>query len=115
MLNTARSKILEALTGTAEASRIQMRHMDVDKGILVGYSQELNHKVVITYSPKHGVRIWYAHEKNCEQCNFDGSWVPLILDEAEERGLKLSRAELQLPPPQLAKIVFQKMLPGVEV
>jgi hypothetical protein len=115
MLHAARSKIVEALTSTAQATRIQMRHMDVEKGILLGYSPELNHKVVITYSPKNGVRIWYAHEKGCEQCNFDKSWVSLILDEAEERGVKLSRAELQLPPPQLAKTIFQKMLPGVEL
>lgn len=115
MLNVARSKIIRALNEAAEVNRIQVRHLDVEKGILVGYSREFDHKVVITYSPKNGIRIWYAHDEECKECQFDREWVKIILDEAEERGIKLSEEELQLSPPQLAKIIFKKILPGVEL
>jgi len=115
MLNVARRKISQALNEAAEVNRIQVRHLDVEKGLLVGYSLEFDHKVVISYSPKNGIRIWYAHDEDCEECQFDREWVKIILDEAEERGVKLSKEEMNSPPPQLAKIIFQKILPGVEL
>ncbi|MBS7648174.1 MAG: LuxR C-terminal-related transcriptional regulator [Candidatus Bathyarchaeia archaeon] len=115
MLNAAQSKILQALNEAAEVNRIQVRYLDVKKGILVGHSPEFDHKVVITYSPKNGIRIWYAHDEECKKCEFDKEWVKIILDEAEERGIKLSEGELRLHPSQLAKIIFKKILPSVEL
>ena len=115
MLNAAQSKIFQALHEAAEVNRIQVRHLDAEKGILFGHSQELNHKVVITYSPKNGVRIWYAHDEECEECLIDKEWVRIILDEAKERGIRLSKEELQLSPPKLARTIFKKILPGVEL
>lgn len=115
MLDAAQNKILQALNEAAEVNRIQVRHLDVQKGILVGYSPEFDHKVVITYSARNGVRIWYAHNEECEQCKFDKAWIKVILAEAEERGIKLSSKELSLPPSPLAKTIFQMILSGVEL
>jgi len=115
MLNAARNKVVQALNEAAEVNRIQVRRMDVEKGILLGYSPEFDHKVVVTYSPKHGIKVWYAHDKECEQCKFDKSWVKTILEEAQERGITLSTKELRLPPPELAKTVFEKILSGFEL
>lgn len=89
--------------------------MDADKGILTGYSSEFDHKVVVTYSPRNGVRMWYAHDEDCKRCQLDTEWVKVILEEAEERGVQLSQKELQLPPAQLAKVVFEKILGGAEL
>jgi transcriptional regulator len=115
MLDAARNKVMQALNEAAEVNRIQIQHMEIEKGILVGHSQEFDHKVVITYSPKNGVRLWYAHDQECTECKFDKSWVKTILAEGAERGITLSRKELRLPPPELAKTVFGKILPGVEL
>jgi transcriptional regulator len=115
ILDVAREKISQALKEAAEVNRIRVKHMDVAKGILVGESLEFGHKVVVTYSPSNGIRIWYAHDDDCRECKLDKSWVKVILKEAEERRIELSDAELRLPPHKLAKMIFSKMLPGVEL
>lgn len=115
ILNVAREKISRALKEAAEVNRIQIEHVDVARGILVGESLEFGHKVVVTYSPSNGIRIWYAHDDECRECRFDRSWIKIILKEAEERQIGLSDSELRLPPHKLAKLVFSKILPGVEL
>ena len=115
ILNVAREKIIQALKEAAEINRIKIEHMDVMKGILVGKSLEFGHNVVVTCSPSNGVRIWYAHDDDCRECKLDKSWVKVILKEAQERRIELSDDELQLPPHKLAKLIFSKMLPGVDL
>jgi hypothetical protein len=89
--------------------------MDATRGILVGESLEFGHRVVVTYSPSNGIRIWYAHDDDCQECKLDKSWVKVILKEAHERHIELSDAELRLPPHRLAKLIFSRILPGVEL
>lgn len=115
MLNAAEGKVLQALNEAARVNRLQVKHLDVQRGILTGFSPEFSHKVVVTYSPKNGVRLWYAHDEECKLCKFDKEWVKIIIDEAEERGIELARDELRLPPQSLAKLVFQKILGGAEL
>ena len=115
ILNVAVDKISRALKETAEVNRIMPKHVDAAKGILIGHSLEFNHKVVITYSPSNGIRIWYAHDDDCRECNFDKSWAKIILKEAQQRQIRLTDEELQLPPHRLAKLVFSRMLPGAEL
>jgi DNA-binding CsgD family transcriptional regulator len=115
ILDVAQEKVSQALREAAEINRIEVKHVDFSKGILAGKSLEFGHKVVVTYSPSNGIRIWYAHEDDCEECKLDRSWVKVILEEAQERHIELSEAELRLPPHRLAKLVFSKMLPGVKL
>ncbi len=115
MLDAAQSKVLQALNEAASVNRIQVNRLDVEKGVVAGYSPEFSHKVVVTYSPRNGVRIWYEHDDDCKQCRLDTEWLKIILEEAEERRVKLSQRELRLPPAQLAKVVFQRILGGAEV
>jgi transcriptional regulator len=114
ILDVAREKILQALKEAADINRIKIEHMDVMKGILVGESLEFGHRVVVTFSPSNGIRIWYAHDDDCRECKLDRSWVRVILKEAHERQVELSDVELRLPPHKLAKLIFSKILPGVE-
>lgn len=115
ILNVAREKISQALEEAAEINRVRIEHTDALKGILVGESLEFGHKVVITYSPSNGIRVWYAHDDDCRECKLDKSWVKVILKEAQERQIPLTDAELRLPPHKLAKHVFSKILPGVKL
>jgi transcriptional regulator len=115
ILDVAREKISQALKEAAEVNRIEIEQMDVMKGVLVGQSLEFGHKVVVTYSPSNGIRIWYAHDDDCRECKLDRSWVKIILKEAQERHIELSDAELRLAPHKLAKLIFSKIVPGAEL
>ncbi len=115
MLNAAEGKILQSLQEAARLNRLQVKQLDVEKGILTGYTPEFNHKVVVTYSPRNGVRLWYAHNDECKDCKIDTEWVRVILGEAEERGIKLTAEESRLPPPKLAKLVFERILGDAEL
>jgi len=114
-LDIAQEKLLQALKEAAEVNRIKVLHVDAAKGLLFGKSLEFGHNVVVTYSAANGIKIWYAHNDDCQECKIDKSWVRVILQEAEERRIALSSAEIRLPPHKLAKVVFSKMLPGVEL
>jgi transcriptional regulator len=115
MLDVAQEKISQALKEAADVNRIETEHVDAMKGILVGESREFGHKVVVTYSPSNGIRIWYAHDEDCRECKMDKSWVRIILREAQDRHIELSDAELRLPPHKLAKLIFSRILPGVKL
>ena len=115
ILDVAQEKVSQALREAADINRIEVKHVDFSKGILAGKSLEFGHKVVVTYSPSNGIRLWHAHNANCQECKVDKSWVKVILKEAQERHIELSEAELRLAPHKLAKLVFSKMLPGVRL
>jgi transcriptional regulator len=115
ILDVAQEKLSQALKEAAEVNRIRVSRMDAAKGVLFGESLEFGHKVVVTYSPSNGIRIWYAHDDDCRECKLDKSWVKVILKEAEERRIELSAAEIRLPPHKLAKLIFSKILPGAEL
>jgi len=115
ILDVAQEKLSRALKEAAEVNRIRVSHMDPAKAVLFGESLEFGHKVVVTYSPSNGIKIWYAHDDDCRECRLDKSWVKVILKEAEQRRIELSAAEIQRPPHKLAKLIFSKMLPGVEL
>lgn len=115
ILDVAQEKVSQALQEAADINRIEVKHVDFSRGILFGKSLEFGHKVVITYSPSNGIRIWYAHDDDCQECKLDKSWVRVILKEAEERRIEVNEDELQLPPHKLARLVFSKMLPGVKL
>jgi transcriptional regulator len=115
ILDVAQEKLSQALKEAAEVNRLKVLQVDAAKGVLFGESLEFGHKVVVTYSAANGIKIWYAHDDDCRECKLDRSWVKLILKEAEERRIELSAAEIRLPPHKLAKLIFSKMLPGVEL
>jgi hypothetical protein len=115
MLNAAEGKVHQALEEAARVNRLQVKQFDVGRGILTGYSPEFSHKVVVTYSPRNGVRLWYSHDEDCKQCKLDSEWVRIIMGEAEERGIKLTAKESRLPAPKLAKLVFERILGDVDL
>jgi transcriptional regulator len=115
ILDVAEEKVSQALREAADINRIEVKHVDFAKGILAGKSLEFGHKVVVTYSPSNGIRLWYAHDDDCQECRLDKSWVKVILKEAQERRIELTDAELRLAPHKLAKLVFSRMLPGVKL
>jgi len=114
-LIAADARVSELLTAEARANRIEMRLLDVHNGILVGYHRGLGKDVVISLSGKHGVQVWYWYDspacKGCEQVRHCRDY---LLDEAEERGIRLSGGEKGLPPARLARVVFSRLIPGLK-
>lgn len=114
-LNAADAKLSGLLTEEARASRIEIQHLDVKSGILVGYHRGLGTRAVISYSGEHGVQVWYWHEnaEACKACELLHQCKSYLLDEARERGIPLAPNEMEMLPAKLAHVVFSRLIPGL--
>jgi len=115
-LNAADAKVSGLLTEAARANRIEIQLLDVRNGVLTGYHRGLEKQVVISYSGKHGVQVWYWYENPgaCENCELMPQCRDYLLDEAEEQRIPLTRDEKGLPPDRLARLVFSRLIPGLK-
>jgi transcriptional regulator len=108
-LQAAENKVYKALVSVAAASKIEVRRIDVEKGVLVGWSPWLKTDVYITFSSRNGVQIWFRHEGDCKTCPLREECIRILLSEADERGIKLPSPD-EMEPSQLADILFEKIL-----
>ena len=106
--------VTHTLKSVAIAAKIDIRHIDLNKGILLGYSYETENRVIVTFSTRHGAQIWHHHTGKCEGCASNKNCRALILGEAEERGVTLTDEEKNMPPTELARLIFSKVIPGLE-
>lgn len=115
-LDVADAKISHLLTQVAKASKIEIQHLDVRNGILLGNHRGLETQVVISFSAKHEVQIWYWYDKleACDSCELENHCRTCLLDEAEERGITLTTDEKALPPAKLARNLFSRLIPGLK-
>ncbi len=110
-LRVVEAKIYKSLISAAVASKVEIRRIDVKKGLLVGWSPWLQVDVYITFSARNGVQIWFKHRGNCRSCPLRSDCRNILFGEAEERGIILPRDE-SIEPSQLAEIFFKKLLEG---
>ncbi len=108
------SNMEQTLKTVAAAAKIEPQHIDLTKGILLGYSYETNNRAIVTFSAKHGAQIWQYHTGKCGDCPMSSKCRNLILGEAEERGIELTKEEKRKMPTELAHIVFSRIIPGLE-
>ena len=108
------NKVTETMTQVASAAKIEIKQLDATKGILLGYSYENENRVIMTFSAKQGVQIWQHHAGKCGNCQSLSACQEIILGEAEERGITLTKEEKEKTPTELAHIVFSKVIPGLE-
>jgi len=106
-------KVESALLHVAEASRIEVRYIDPTKGILHGYDPATEIRVIVTFSAKNGVQTWHYEQPDCGSCTWVESCKRRLLDEAEERDIRLSAEERALLPSKLAHAIFSKAIPGL--
>jgi DNA-binding XRE family transcriptional regulator len=104
------SKVSNALTDAAKANKIRIRHMDPIKGILVGYSPEVKDHVIITFSVRNGIQVWYHHTGQCADCEVVDGCRKMLLEEADERSINLSEEDQYEPPAKLADKIFSKVI-----
>ena len=103
-------KIKQTLLGAAYASKIKVEHIDAKKGILKGYSHEMNDDVVVTFSPSNGVQVWHYYAGRCDTCQLYEECLKLIREEAKERGYILEEEPLKEKPAEIARKVFNQVL-----
>lgn len=112
----ADAKVSEALLSVARSANLQVKMVDARSGVLLGYDPALASKTLVTYTKKYGVRIWHWYER-IEEIK-DPSYMyevrEYLLNEAKERGMTLSREEEKMHPAELARIVFEKLIAGLE-
>jgi hypothetical protein len=108
-LNVANQKVLQALEETAKINRIEIQTVSPTQGYLTGYSSHFNTEAFVTYSPSHGIQIWYEHEGNCNKCRRAKECRDILLKEASERKIDFGEDVDKILPSKLAKILFSKM------
>ncbi len=109
----AKSTVSNALLEVAEANRLEVRKVDSDRGILWGYQRWLGCEVVVTYSTKLGVKVWYWNdkaEKVLDKTVLDEART-YLLDFAEERRISINGEQAKQHPAKLAKLVFSQLVP----
>ena len=107
-------KVSRALEAAAKAAKIEVHYLDSEKGVLLGYSHETDGRVVVTFSTRHGAHIWHYYTGRCDGCGLLETCGSVILDEAEERGIALTDEEKSKSPAEIARLVFSKVIPGLE-
>jgi hypothetical protein len=83
--------------------------------VLLGYHPALKRKAIVTYSTRHGIKVWYWHDNPEEVTNaeFLRHTRDHLLDIAEERGIQLEDTA-DVHPAKLAHMIFSKLIPEVE-
>jgi hypothetical protein len=109
----AEAKIAKTLMEVAQSAHWQVRRMDATNGVLLAYDPALRSNIVITYTNKNGVRIWHWYERvdEIKDLSYMEEVREYLLNEVEERNLKLSAEEKRLHPAKLAQLVFSRLLP----
>jgi hypothetical protein len=105
-LQSVETKIYRALIDAAKANRIEIRKIDTEKGFLAGWSPEFRVDVIVTFSAKNGIQVWYRHKGDCKSCSMREECKAILLSEAEERGITLPDDE----PSRLAEVMFKELL-----
>jgi hypothetical protein len=108
-LDTANTKVGEALAETAKINKIDVERMDTDRGFLLGYSSHFKTQAFVTFSAKNGVQVWYKHEGNCQTCKQLQACRETLLAEAKERNFLILEDTDKIAPSKLAEALIAKI------
>jgi len=104
-------KVTAALNDASQLNKIESRIVDSSRGVLVGWSRDLQTEAIITLHPKVGLRVWYQHNLGrCAICPDRKQCRSLLLENANEYGISLSRHERELDPSKLSHLIFSRLL-----
>jgi hypothetical protein len=111
----AEAKLSTTLLEVAQANDLQVTRLYPKQAILLGYHPALKRKAIVTYSTRHGIKVWYWHDKPEEVTNEDflRQTREYLLDIAKERGIQLEDTA-EIHPAKLAHVIFSKLIPEVE-
>jgi hypothetical protein len=99
-------KIDSSLREMAQANRIQIEKIDVERGVLIGRSVPFQTSAFIFVSEKHGMQVWYEHDGDCGSCSEFTKCIEFIWDFAAELGIKLEKTQ---DPTKMAEELLAKI------
>ena len=106
-------KVENALMHAAQSNMVEPQYVDAAKGVLLGYSPQTRQRIIITFSARNGVQTWHHEQPDCGSCGWVDGCRRRLIDEADERGVKLTGEEKRLPPSELAQRIFSAIIPGL--
>lgn len=112
-LKISLEKVNSALRHAAEANMVETKYVDPTNGILLGTIPSSDNKVIITFSKKYGIQTWHYEEPQCGTCRWTKRCTERLIDEAEERNIKMNEEQKKQPPSKLAHLIFSKLIPGL--
>jgi hypothetical protein len=108
--NVVDSRVSRALLEAAQVSRVEISRVDPEKGFLLGRSPSLGMDVLVTFSDRNGILVWYRGEGGCSECSWRNNCKQNLVMEAEDRGIPLPEAAEDMEPSQLAETLFTKIM-----
>ena len=112
---TAEAKLATTLLEVAQVNDLQVTRIYPKQAILLGYHPALKRKAIITYTTRHGLKVWYWHDNPEEVTDeaFLNQTRQYLMDIAEERGVEIEHVE-QIHPARLAHMIFSKLVPELK-
>jgi hypothetical protein len=108
--NAIDSRVSRALLEAAQVNRVEVSRVDTKKGFLLGHSPRLGMDVLVTFSERNGIQIWYRGEGGCSECSWRNSCKRKLVMEAEDRGIPLPEKSEDMEPSTLAELLFNKIM-----
>ena len=108
--NAIDSRVSKALLEAAQVNRVEISRVDPGKGFLLGHSPSLGMDVLVTFSERNGVLVWYRGEGGCSECSWRRSCKQKLVIEAEDKGIQLPEGAEEMEPSQLAETLFTKIM-----
>jgi transcriptional regulator with XRE-family HTH domain len=108
--NTVDSRVSRALLEAAQVNRVEISRVDPEQGFLLGRSPSLGMDVLVTFSDRNGILVWYRGEGGCSECSWLSSCKQKLLMEAEDRGIRLPEAAEDMEPSKLSETLFKKIM-----
>jgi hypothetical protein len=104
------ARVSKALLEAAQINRVEISQVDPKKGFLLGRSPSLGMDVLVTFSERNGILVWYRGEGGCSECSWRRSCKQKLLIEAEDRDIPLPEAVEEMEPSKLADLLFTNIM-----
>jgi len=108
--NAIDSRVSKALLEAAQINKVEISQVDPKKGFLLGRSPSLGMDVLVTFSDRNGILVWYRGEGGCSKCSWLSSCKQKLLMEAEDRGIPLPEEAEDMEPSKLSETLFKKIM-----
>jgi hypothetical protein len=111
---TAEAKLSTTLLEVAQANDLQVTRLYAKEAILLGYHPALKRQAIVTYSTRHGIKVWYWHDNPEEVTNaeFLRQTREYLLDIAKERVIHVE--DMTIHPAKLAHVIFSQLIPEMK-
>jgi DNA-binding CsgD family transcriptional regulator len=113
---TAEAKLSSTLLDVAGTNDINVTKLYPKEAILLGYHPGLQKKTIITYTTRHGIKVWYWHDhpEEITDQKFLRQTRQYLLDIAKEHNIELENPS-STHPAKLAHMLFSKLVPEVKL